>query len=252
MTTYAHLPSVATRLNDDSASSSSAQSTVTITMSPQPSAPSNGAFDSNNSGLRKISTILPAFLIGFVCFLAIFLACGMFHSRRRRRLLLMQSLAFPGELTDDERGGRRRTKKKKRLVKPRLFEVEVRGAQWDADLEALLPVAAELPPGSGPSKPPSPLVVVPQAHAQRPWYLPNFSLGRAPQPPTPADVLAEGTPPVMQQAQLAFLVSMPAPHRAPGAPAAELALGTTRVPYRGEQEGDDEAEELLRKIDWTA
>ncbi|EKM57634.1 uncharacterized protein PHACADRAFT_251369 [Phanerochaete carnosa HHB-10118-sp] len=195
---------------------------------------------------------MPAFLIGFVCFLAIFLACGMYHSRRRRRLLLMQSFAFPNEIApSDLREIRSMSrKKKKRLVKPELFEVEVQGTQWDTDLEALLPVAAELPRGSGSSRPTS-LVVVPQERSRRPWYIPTFLFTHRPQPPTPTNLPGENTQ-VMQQAQLAFLLSMPAPHLVPGQPAPELVLGTTRVSYRGEPDGDDEAEDLLRKIDWTA
>jgi len=236
-------------MSDAGASSSGAASVITVTA--QPTATSD-AFSAKNGGLRKISTIMPAFLIGFVCFLAIFLACGMFHSRRRRRMQLMQSFALPGEIAPgDMRDIRHMSrKKKKRLVKPKLFEVEVKGSQWDADLEALLPVAAELPSGTGPSRLSS-LVVVPQEQSRRPWYIPTFSFPHRPQPPTPTNLPEEGAQ-IMQQAQLAFLLSMPAPHRVPGQPAPELVMGTTRVPYRGEPDDDDEAEELLRKIDWTA
>lgn len=148
-----HFPSVATPYSAPGpavSSSSAGVMTVTVTPSavPQPSA-SSSPFNASNSGLRKISTVMPAFLIGFVCFLAIFLACGMFHSRRRRRLLLMQSFAFPHEIAEgDVREIRRmsRKKNKKRLVKPKLFEVQVQGSQWDQDLEALL-VSDSVPGG---------------------------------------------------------------------------------------------------------
>ena len=82
-------------------------------------------------------------------------------------------------------------------------------------------------------------------------YIPTFSLGKRPQPPTPTDLPVDG-PQAMQQAQLAFLVSMPAQNRVPGQPAPELVLGTTRVPFRGEAENEDEADDLLRKLDWAA
>lgn len=82
-------------------------------------------------------------------------------------------------------------------------------------------------------------------------YLPTFSLGKRPQPPTPTDLPVNSLQ-AMQQAQIAFLVSMPTQSRVPGQSTPELVLGTTRVPYRGETENEDEAEDLLRKLDWAA
>lgn len=193
--------------------------------------------------MRRLTTIMPALVIGVLCFFASLSVFTAWHSRRcRRQRSLMQNVALAGEVD------RRHTKKKKRVVRrPRLFEVHLGTPQRDADLEALLPVAAELPSGCDPSKLSS-LVVVPEKERRRPWYLPRFP--QAPQPPTPTNlpVVAEDKPPTMQQAQLAFLVSMPT---APGQSASELMLGTTRLPYQCEPDGDDEAEDLLKKIEWT-
>lgn len=110
----------------------------------QPAATSNQFDNDNNgSGLHKISTIMPAFLIGFVCFLAIFLACGMFHTRRRRRMReLNRRTMFIDPIADvweeAHLAAQRHRKKKKRVVKPKLWEVGVKTADWERDLEALL------------------------------------------------------------------------------------------------------------------
>ena len=111
--------------------------TMTATEAPQPAVTSN-QYD-NNNGLRKISTIMPAFLIGFVCFLAIFLACGMYHSRRRRRM--RRRFAFDDPVTEiivAAQEAARQKKKKTRATKPKLWEVDVKAAGWERDLEALL------------------------------------------------------------------------------------------------------------------
>lgn len=56
----------------------------------------------------------------------------------------------------------------------------------------------------------------------------------------------------MQQAQVAFIVSMPTPNRAPGQPSHEILLGTTRVPYREDLDdnADDLVEEYTRKLEY--
>ena len=83
---------------------------------------------------------MPAFLIGFVCFLAIFLACGMYHSRRRRRM--RQRFAFADPVTEAivaaQNAAAQQKKKKKRASKPKLWEVDMKAAGWERDLEALL------------------------------------------------------------------------------------------------------------------
>ena len=44
-----------------------------------------------------------------------------------------------------------------------------------------------------------------------------------------------------QQAQVTFMVSMPAPNRRDDQPSREIALGTTLVPYQDDESDDEDA-----------
>lgn len=152
--TLIHLPSVATPWSDAGSSSSTTAAAWQATASPPP-------FGEDN--VRRLTTIMPALVIGVLCFFAFLSVFTAWHSRRcRRQRSLMQNVALAGEVD------RRHTKKKKRVVRrPRLFEVHLGTPQRDADQKAQ-PVAAELPSGCDPSKLSS-LVVVPEKERRRPW-----------------------------------------------------------------------------------
>lgn len=111
---------------------------TTVTVTQASTATPNAFTDPRNAGdLHKIATIMPAFLIGFVVFLALFLACGMYHARRRRRMRLLFAGVDVVPAVEEPRE-RRQKRRKKRLSKPKLYEVDLKGAGWDTDLEALL------------------------------------------------------------------------------------------------------------------
>jgi hypothetical protein len=52
----------------------------------------------------------------------------------------------------------------------------------------------------------------------------------------------------MQQAQVTFMVAMPAPRRPDGEPIREIALGTAFVPYQ-DDESDDEDDAMTKVLD---
>ncbi|KIP06802.1 hypothetical protein PHLGIDRAFT_128057 [Phlebiopsis gigantea 11061_1 CR5-6] len=222
-------------------------STVSATEAPQPAVTGN-QYD-NNNGLRKISTIMPAFLIGFVCFLAIFLACGMYHSRRRRRM--RQRFAFDDPVTEiivAAQEAARQKKRKQRVSKPKLWEVDVKAADWERDLEALLPVAVELQHEPKPSPPPL-STGAPRARNWRRWFFEVLPRADQQPPPQPSATREMQQPP--QQAQVAFIVSMPTPNRLRGQSSQEILLGTTQVPYRHDtdEDVDEPVNALARKLD---
>ena len=113
-----HLAS-ATSLEDDAP-------TVTVTASSNP-------YDDHSSG-SAVSKIVPAILIAFFCFTTVCLAYGLMRVRRRRRQRMSLANASGNSSTNFEPP---KPRKKKRYTKPKLYDVEVKDSQWDADLEAL-------------------------------------------------------------------------------------------------------------------
>lgn len=121
--------------NSAAPAGSPAPSVVTITQV-EPSSTGN-QYDngSDHNSTHKLSSIMPAFLIACVCFMGMLLACGLMRTRRRRMARLRDAESSPSPTEDSERP---KKPKKKRPVKPTLWEVDVKGSQWEEkDLESL-------------------------------------------------------------------------------------------------------------------
>ena len=100
--------------------------TVTVTAVSNP-------YDDHSSD-TSVSKIVPGILIAFFCFTTVCLAYGLMRARRRRRQRMSLANASGNSSTNFEPP---KPRKKKRYTKPKLYDVEVKDSQWDADLEAL-------------------------------------------------------------------------------------------------------------------
>ncbi|KAF7795623.1 hypothetical protein EIP86_006788 [Pleurotus ostreatoroseus] len=172
---------------------------------------------------RTLSTVLPGFLIAFICVIAVFLIFGVFHGRRRRAMLARRMPPVLAEPPSGVLPHVRTRRKKKRAVKPKLWEADVKELNWGLDVEAIQPVAAELLADPKPY-----LSVQDEKRANR--LLPSFMNSPPPE--------EEGT--ATQPVQITVLLAMPAPHSQIDLNLREYAIGTRCLPFRPECEADDD------------
>ncbi|KAI0701068.1 hypothetical protein BC835DRAFT_1411671 [Cytidiella melzeri] len=210
--------------------SSDASAASTVTVTEQAATATSNPYNSGST--NQVSKIVPGILIAFFCFTSLCLAYGLIRSRQRRRQRALQSQLFNPSSAGSELP--KPKKKRAKFTKPRLWDVEVKDVRWDADLEALHPVAVELQADPWPQH----KTFKSDRDEQKRWFVPGLSRSHKPQEP-------------MQQAQATFMVSMPTPDRRQGVPSREIALGTAVVPYL-DDESDYEDDALPKLLDGHA
>jgi hypothetical protein len=105
--------------------------TSTDGSAPPTTTASSNQYNNGNGGMHKIQSMAPVLLISLMGAFTLALIYVIYRGRQRR-------MELEAEVGRDQARARQRSKKKKRVVKPKLWDVNVGDAGWDADLEALL------------------------------------------------------------------------------------------------------------------